>query len=204
MGATDVSGKTFAELITSARYDVNDTKSPYFADDDEMLDWADRGHAQAAKDSASIQDVESIDLIASTLEYQFTTAYHRIHAVQYLDASSNRKALMKGTPAEVGHVYDVSEPVKYYEFEDKLGIYPVLASKTTETVRVYLSKQATIGVALTDAVETPAILDNALIAYIVAMWERKRKHYSAYAQAMAFFDAEVYKARTEFYPGFNE
>lgn len=204
MGATDVSGNTFADLIASARYDVNDTRSPYFADDNEMLDWAERGHSQAAKDSASIQDTESIDLIDDTLEYQVVSAYHRLHAVQYIDADGNRKALIKGTPAEVGHVHDVLEPIKYYEFEDKLGVYPVLASKTTETVRVYLSKQATISVDLTDTIETPAVLDNAIIAYIVAMWERKRKHYSASAQAMAFFDAEVYKARTEFYPGFNE
>ena len=96
------------------------------------------------------------------------------------------------------------EPIKYYEFEDKIGVYPVLASITTETVRVYLSKQATIGVSLTSSIETPAILDTAIISFIAAMWERKRKHYAASAQAMAFFDAEVYKARTEFYPGFNE
>jgi hypothetical protein len=204
MGSQNTSGKTFADIIDEVRSDVNDYRTPYFADDGEMLDWLNQAHAQAAKDSSSIQDTETIDLVANQLEYAVTSKYYRLHAVLYVNSASEKKALIKGSPSEVGHIHDVLEPVKYYEFDGKIGVYPTLSSITTETVEVYLSKRVEPDKALTDTIETPAMLDNALVWYVSAMWDFKRKKYSAHAQSMARFEAEIYKARTEFFPGFDE
>jgi hypothetical protein len=202
MGSQEISDKTFADIILAARYKSNDNESPYFSDDDEMLEWANEGHRQAALDSACIQATEQIDLTSNVIEYDIVNAYHRIHSVVY-KVGNNYKALIKGSPARIGHIAN-DEPVEYYEFDGKLGVYPALSDRTTEVVKLYESKRTFPDRELTDNLETPSLLDNGIMWFIIAQHHWKDKKFSAHAQAMAKFDAEVYKARTEFYPGFSE
>jgi hypothetical protein len=195
-GPQETSSTTASTIITNARYLLNDNESPYNFDDSWMLQWLNDAVAKVPKRSRGYQATENIDLIASQLEYTPTQDYTSIEAVVYLNADGLRKALERGSPAELGKIYDVQEPVKWYEFNGKIGIYPLLSSVTTEKVTVYMNVRPD-ALAITDTIETPAIFDTALTWYIVAqaLWQDRK--YTASQQAMARFDNELYQARVE-------
>lgn len=190
------SGKTIAQIITAARYLVNDRTSPYFSDDDEMLRWGNDGRFQICKDGHGIQTSESIDLVADTLEYTPTANYIKIETVLYTNASSEVIALKQGSPAKISRTFNITDPAYWYEWDGKIGIYPTLSSVTTEKVRPYMITMPT-DLALSGSVDTPAVFDLALTYYIVSQHFFKDHKFAASAQATAKFNDEIVKARLE-------
>jgi hypothetical protein len=179
------SGKTTTDIITAARYDVNDSNtSGYFASDAEMLQWLNEGRIAISKLGRGLQTTESIDLVADTMEYTPANNYITIFAVQYVDSSGNVIALTNGAPSKVGKELTCDFPEFWYEFDGKVSVYPTLSSVTTETVKLFevpIVSDLTSG----EDIDTPADVDAELIAYIVGKHMFKDAKWASSAQVMA-------------------
>ena len=100
----------------------------------ELLVWLNDGMVDIVSRSHCLQTTESIDLATDTLEYSITSTYLAIKAVHYVDSDGEIKALLKGSPMSVGLVEDVDEPVYWYDWAGKVGVYPVDSITPTATI----------------------------------------------------------------------
>ena len=206
-GSQQASSVLASTIITNARYILNDTdSSSYFWSDAELLVWLNDGQRDIAGKAQCYEATESVTLSSGLLEYAVQTAYLKIKAVLYTDSSSNKIALEKGSPEDVGKTgqsFDASslrEPHFWYEFGGYVGIYPTIATVSTttpETAILYLVKRPS-DLASTDTVVLPAQYDKALTLYIVAQALMKDRQNQKYAQAKADYDAEMSLYRQDF------
>jgi hypothetical protein len=160
-----------------------------------LLGYANRGRLYVSKDSRGYQDTDTI-ILTSDLEYATATDYIAIETVIYTNADGVKKALVKDSPKNVGRVDDPGEPVYWYEWDGKVGVFPVLATPTGETVTVYLVPLPA-DLELRSTLDTPHILDLALEYFIASQALVKEKKYTASAHMLAMCDDEVKKARLD-------
>jgi len=198
MGTQQTSSSTVADIINLARGLLNDSSSPYFFIDTaaETIGWVQGALLKVCRHSHGPQATETKNLVADTLEYTISSDYVAVDAVQYTNASGTRKALKIGSPAMVGRVEDPGEPVYWYDFDGKLGVFPTKSVITTETVTIYLVDRPEIS-ATSDSITTPAIYDMALAYYVAAMAKMKDLKFAAANQLMAMCERELYKDRVE-------
>lgn len=107
---------------------------------------------------------------------------------------STKKGLIKGRPDIVGNVEDVGEPVYWYDWGGKLGIYPILTDVSAENVTLYLITRLT-AIAASANVTTPAIYDTALVYYIVAQAVLEDLKPTKHLQMMTLYDSELRRLR---------
>jgi len=196
-GSQQASATLASTIITNARAYLNDTVATYFFSDAEMLVWLNNGLVDMVNKSNCYETTEDIALVADQVEYAITTAYIVVKAVRYVDSASKSRGLLPGKPEDVGVSEDIEEPQYWYDWAGKIGIYPVLASVTTEKVTLYLVKRP-VAIASNVAVPTPAIYDKALTMYIVAQAWAKDRQTAKYVQAMSLYQAEIDRYRKDF------
>lgn len=194
-GASQQTSSTAAsELINDAEALLNDSENRFWRQS-ELLQWLNDGMVDIVSRSHCLQSTESINLATDTLEYTITSNYITVKAVHYIDSDGAVKALRRGGPDRVGLVEDVDEPVYFYDWAGKLGIYPTF-TRTTETVTVYLITRPT-AITVLNNVTTPAIYDTALTYYMVAQAHLKALKHAKYLQSMALYDAEMNRLRQD-------
>ena len=186
------SSSTAATIIDNAESLFNDSDND-LASASEMLVWLNNGMVDIVLRSHCLEDTESIDLATDTLEYSITSTYITVKSVYYTDASGTKKGLIKGSPMSVGNVEDVSEPVFWYDWGGKVGIYPTF-TRTTETITVYYVTRPT-AITSSDNVTTPAIYDLALTYWITAHALLKDRQTGRYAQMMGLYLQEMARIR---------
>lgn len=198
MATQQTSSSTVADIINLARGLLNDSSSPYFFIDTaaETIGWVQGALLKVCRHSHGPQATESKNLLADTLEYAISSNYVAVDAVQYTNASGTRKALKRGSPAMVGKVEDPGEPVYWYDFDGKLGVFPTKSIITTETVTIYLIDRPEVD-DTADTITTPAIYDMALAYYVSSMAKMKDRKFASANQFMAMCERELYKDRVE-------
>ena len=191
----DVSSTTASTIIDNVESLLNDSNNDFWGAG-ELLTWINAAQVSIATQAQCLEATESIALASSTLEYTITSDYVTVKAVHYVDADGGIKALLPGSPVSVGNVENPSEPVFFYDWGGKLGIYPMLSARTTETITVYyITLPATI--ASTDNITVPKIYESALIFYTMARAWMKDRTYSKYARMTLMYDAEMEKIRKD-------
>lgn len=203
MGTQKVSEQTVTQLITKARYTVNDSRAPYYQSDIAFLEWFNEGHRQAALDSRCVQNTETITLAANTVRYTCTNRYLSIHAVHYINSAGTRKALLPGGLDRVGLILEPGEPAEFTDFDGYLYVYPSLSAVTSETVEAFQSQRTWPDKDYGDQLDTPGILDNAIVWYMVQKYYWSDDKNTKAEHAKRKYDIEVLNARRAFYPGFN-
>ena len=118
------SSTTAAEIIDDVETLLNDTDNRMWTAG-ELLQWLNDGMVDIVSRSQCLQTTETIELVSNQLEYTITSTYHSIKGVHYIDQDAGIKALIKGSPMSVGLVEDVDEPVYWYDWAGKIGVYPV-------------------------------------------------------------------------------
>lgn len=194
-GSQQTSGTLASEMISQAQYDYNETGTGFITSD-EWLQWLNDGVVDIALKTLSVQDTESVSLVANTVEYALSSDFIKVVAVQYINASGVRRGLKPGHPERVSNIEDRGEPDEFYEFADYVGIYPPLSSATTETARVYIAERPA-AIATTGTIPTPAIYDNLLKTYMLAKAAFKDRRYSAYAGLMNAYNGESAGSRQD-------
>lgn len=196
------SSTTAASLIDRAEVFLNDSDNRFWTAA-ELLQWLNSGMIDIATRSQCLQSTASISLVADQLEYSLSSySYLAIKGVMYTDANSAYIGLKRANPNDVGRVPESWEdaskrnPTYYYEWGGSLGVFPVKASVTTETVTIYYAERpATI--TSTDNVLTPAEYDTALVYYMVAQAWMKDLKLNKYLQTMALYNSEMTRIRQD-------
>jgi hypothetical protein len=158
---------TGTEIITRARQLVNEATASFW-DDTMMIQWVNDGIMDiTGKTWCTGGTPEDIPLVNDTLEYALSNNYITIITCMYrADGSAIKKALLRGHPEMVGHVPNPSEPVYWYEFHGKVGIFPTMSSVGSADVQVYQVAAPSIIVAANN-IPIPAFLEDALVLHVV-------------------------------------
>jgi hypothetical protein len=198
MGTQQTSGVLASEIITQVRANINEATAEFWSDAD-LLQWVNDGIKDIAKKTSCYQTIESIDLVASQVEYTITTTnYIKVDAVHYVSPNKT-SALQLSSPNLVGRVEDVEEPEYYYDWAGKIGAFPVLPTRTTETLNLYIVPMPATIIS-SAAIPTPEPYDLALVYYVTARaWWRDRQM-AKWAQAMAAYDAELQRLKVSLVP----
>jgi len=197
-GSQQTSSTLASTIITNARYILNEPSAKLWADA-ELLVWVNQGTVDIVGRTHCLVTIESVSLVANTYEYTLTGNYIGILDVVYKDASTPvvRKGLIRSRPGELGNVTSVGEPVYWYESSDKLGVFPVLSSVTSEAVDVhFVAYPAAVGAA--EAVKVPAAYDIALIKYVAAMAFLKDGQFAKSGRLMAEYMEELERYRFDY------
>jgi len=208
MGSQTTSSTTVADFITDVRYLINEPldtagedSDAFWKDDEDLLKYINDGCRDIATRTGCLEETESVTLVASTLEYTISsTTYMVVQAVIYTDASGDKKGLKRGTPTHVGHEGQDDVPEYWYEYDGKVGIYPVLSSVTTETATLYMTTLPAELTTTTDTIPTPAHYDVTLKYYVAAQAFLKDRQISRYDGLMS----QYYKIIDRYRADFNE
>ncbi len=197
-GSQQTSSTPASTIITNARYYLNEEAGAAneFFSDTELLRWVNDGMRDIAAKSHCTETTESVDLAADTVEYSLTTNYIAVKGVVYINADGESLGLLEGNVRSIGEP-DSEEPAYWYEYAGKVGVYPALASRTTETVTVYLVTRPS-DISSSADITTPAVYDTALTLYVVAQGFLKDRKFGSYAQIMSLYQGEIDRYRAEF------
>ena len=201
--ASQTTSSTLASsIVDRAEVFLNDSDNRFWKEG-ELLQWLNDGMVDIAVRSQCMQETTTVALSTNTIEYSLSgVSYLAVKAVMYSNASSAVKGLIRGNPADVGRVPEdflaASKriPTYWYEWGGSLGIFPALASVTTESVILYYDKRPD-AIGLTDYVTTPAEYDTALVYFIVAQAWMKEMKLSKYLQTISLYDAEMNRIRQD-------
>ena len=198
------SSTTGAQIITRARYYLND-KLPSASSawtDAELLVWINDGVVDIASRTRCTETKETITLAANTIEYSITTNYIAVTAAVYSPASGFKSGLLRGHPIHIGHGQEYNKATKspkyWYDWRGDVGIYPPLASVTSEIVELYSVSRPDDLTATTSTVTVPAIYDRALTFYVTAQAFMKTEQWSRSAQFITMYYEELNRFRQDF------
>ncbi|MBC8184282.1 hypothetical protein H8E88_24570 [candidate division KSB1 bacterium] len=159
----DVSSLTGQVIIDRVRAILDEAAAAFWNDTD-MLIWIIDGISDIVSKTWCIAEQEDITLVDAQLEYNITANYIVALAALY----TGTKALLPGHPMHVGHTENILEPAYWYEFNNKIGCYPIANSTVAgNTVTIYLVSKPTVITLSTNSV-LPAMFDRDLIDYVVA------------------------------------
>lgn len=169
----------------------------------ELLQFLNDGMIDMSARTHCYQTTESIDLVANTIEYTPTAEYTAIISIVCNPASGKSWGLKKGNIRSQGEQISDDAPQFWYEFANKIGVYPAYTSVTTETVTVYVAKKPD-AIAAGETVVTPQIFDKALVYYIVAQALLKDKRPIEAANYLTLYQQELDRYRGDFVEVDNE
>ena len=192
-GPVTASATLASTIITNARSYLNED-STTFCSDARLLVWLNDGVTDIASRSLCTEASESIDLVNATAEYAPTADYVTIVAVIYTDSDSAKWALKRSNIRSIGEAFQSTTPAYFYDFAGKVGVFPALASRTSETITVYMVTRPA-AVASGAAITIPAIYDRALTYYIVAQAFIRDNKLNSAKGMLAQYQAEIDRFR---------
>ncbi len=176
---------------TSGQTIINNAKAMLvglgFFDDTEMLVWVNNGQWDIATRTKALEGTERILLQTGISEYAISSDYIRIEAAIYSGATtayddSPYKGLDRMHIRDVKRS-DVGEPVRFYTWNNYVGVDPVPASSVSGyTVLLYFTDvPITVTASGASLIGIPAIYDHALTLFVV--WQALRKERNPNAAA---------------------
>ncbi len=196
----DTSNFLTADVITQIRYYLNEPVEDTWSDT-ELLGWINDAQMDIVSRSQCLEAQENIDLAAETLEYSITTTYIAVTAVTYSPTSGVTKGLVRGHPSQVGHTgkTGVAAPNRWYEWKGDVGIYPVLSSRSTEEIAVFLVEEPQVLTSTTvSQLVVPKIYDRATVLYSAAQAFLKTGQYAKSGRLLAEYYAELERFRQDY------
>lgn len=195
-GAQTVSGKTTTEVITSVRYYINENTASFWSDA-ELLSYINDATTNIIGLSGCSEQLERFPITTGTTEYTLTENYMGIKEVLYISKTgvTDYKSLLRGDITKVGHASSgtFNDPVYYYEFNGKVGLYPLEDTATGSTIFVYLNSMPA-SLTSGSTITTPAFFDRAIIFYTTAQALYKAKLFQSANLFMTqyYFDIKFY------------
>ena len=166
-GSQFTSGQIGSQIVTRVRALLNESSASFFSDN-QIMEWINNGCLDIVTKTWCLGSTKDITLLNNILEYDLTTNYITIASVHYYDNGTPKKALLRSNPSMFGHVPDPNEPVYWYEFDNKLGIFPIITNAGTQSVKVMLiTPPAVIGLA--NPLPIPQYFDEAIVKYACSM-----------------------------------
>jgi len=179
-GGASTSGKTVTNLIVEVRNFLNEPTGSFWSDT-EITTWLNDAVRSVNRQTLSTEAREKFVVDSGTSEYAMTETYLMVKGATLQTGVTAYKALFRGKAEDVGHV-NKDEPTYFYEFNGKVGIYPLkdtsdFTSTGTTLYVSYVPYQSTLSGSST--IPTPAILDRAIVYYAVAQALYKDKRFNS-------------------------
>jgi len=169
-GPQGTSGKTAQTIIDNARNLFLDEDSADFWTDAMLLNALNFGVYQIASVTKCMEGTTQISLTAGVSEYSLSgVSYITVSKVIYSGTTTSYtddKPLKRYDIASVDDGEDIEEPVRYYTWNDYIGLDPVPRTTDEYIVVYYVKAPAEIG--LTGIVPLPAIYDYALTVFVAS------------------------------------
>ena len=198
-GSQQTSGDTAQDIIDNAKYEyLDDAGGAYWDDDSKLLDILNRGVLQIAAITECMETVEKVPLLTGITEYAISSNYILVKKAIYSGATTvydSRKGLKRIDIQNIAlENENVGEPVRYYVWNDYVGIEPDPSSAVSGyAVYLYMIERPS-AIALTGTIPTPAIYDHALTLFVAYQAFRKDKQINRSNQLR-----EEYLAELQFY-----
>jgi len=195
-GTQTLSGNTVADITLECRYILNAVNSFEMWSEAEFLAWINRGIEDIASQTYCLQAREEITLVNDQLEYDITLNYVHIVAAYHVNNAGTAKGLTLSSPANMGiDTYSSTVPSFYFDFDEKLSVFPPLASVNNDKVWLYLAQKPAALTLSTDAIPIPAVWESALIKYVAGIGWFKDRQNSKGAQSMTAYQQEIDKLK---------
>ena len=172
-GGATTSGKTAANLITETRYILNESASAEgkMWSDTEITAWINDAVRNIVNRAHCLESGITRHVLSSgTSEYAIGGSYIYVKGVIYQSGTTTYRALTRGKVLELGNVTG-DAPSSFYEFNGKVGIYPLKDSEfTTVSGNTIYIIAVTLPSTLTSSstIPTPSAYDRAIIYYVVS------------------------------------
>jgi hypothetical protein len=189
------SSLTVSSLITRIRYYIHEPSAVFWSDA-ELTAYLNDAIYDVIGRTRCTETTEVVLMVSGTTEYSLSTEYIGITGAVHYDGSLY-KGLREGSIASLGH-YDeaIDEPEFWYEWNNKLGVYPIPSSGTS--VIVYMIPKPTGVTSTNSSIETPAIFDRALVLYASAQALYQDNKVASAARLMDEYLAEIDRYRADF------
>lgn len=201
-GGATASGKTVANLITEVRYILNESASATgkMWSDTELTVWINDAVRNIVARTHCLESGNTRHVLSSgTSEYPLSSNYIFVKGVIYQSGATTYKALKKGKILDVGNVTG-EEPASYYEFNGKVGIYPLADSdNTTVTGNTIYILTTTLPSTLTgtSSIPTPASFDRAILFYVASQATLKDQQQDRSAWYFNQYASEIDRFRVD-------
>ena len=189
------SSSTASDLITKIRYILNEPTA-YFWTDAELASYLNDAVYDVVARTRCLETQETLSLTSGTSQYSLSTSYIAIKGAIYYNGTTY-KGLIPGEIKSYGHSEDIEEPEFYYDWNNKVELYPDPNTSGTSLI-VYLLKKPTGISATTSSIETPAIYDRALVLYSSAQAFYKDNQFAKGGRLMAEYFEELNRYRVDF------
>ena len=198
------SGRTAQNIIDFARWEyLNEATASFYDSDANLLNILNRGIVDIAAITRCLESVEKITLSTGVTEYAISSNYLSVEKAVYSGVTKSYndnpwKGLERVDIRKVAHTQNVGEPVRYYVWNDKVGIDPCPASGVSGyPVYLYLIERPTT-IALSGAIPTPAIYDHALTLFVAAHALRKDRQMERSTAIMNEYISEIARFRQDY------
>lgn len=172
-GTIDVSGATVATLITTVRYNLNETTATFWADAEFIL-WCDEAITEIVNQTRCLEHAfTSIKLVDMDFDYELASSYLDIEAVYHNNADITDPyiiiSLQRMDIKDFAHIRESGRPKFWTLWGDLILIWPLPDTTYAGTyLYVYYVTLPTGVSQTTSAIETPAYFDPAIIDYMCA------------------------------------
>ena len=190
------SGVTAQVIIDRARYYLAGTGDAFWTDATEMLNLVNAAVMEIADTTKCLEGTEVDTLLTGVTLYAISSTYFSIERAVYSGATTthdtnNFKGLKRTDIQTIGHGEDIGEPVQFYVWNDSFYVDPMPSSAVSGyTVTLYFAERPS-AIALTGAVPTPAVYDEALVLFVASraavkakQWDRATQLYALYRQVV--------------------
>jgi len=192
-GNQTTSSSTGTNIITKARYYLNESTASFWSDA-ELLAWLNDGVLDIVARTHCLDGNETETITTGTTEYAISSAYLTVKGVVYNGVQS----LRKGSIEHMGDTTDVGEPAYYFIWDNKLVVYPTPDSGVSGYSLVTYFVERPTAIVVGGAVAVPAQFDRALVLYIVAQALFKDEKFAKAGRFMAEYLAELDRFRLDF------
>lgn len=183
-------------IVTNARAYLNEATASFWSDA-ELLVWVNNAIIDVVTRSRCIETTENVTLVAAQAEYAITASYIGITGAFYNDGTTI-KGLQRRAIKDIGTEEYSTVPIYWYEWNGKIGIYPVATAATAgKIVTVYLISRPTAVIA-SGTIPTPACYDRLLTIFVAAQGYKKDSQFDKATALMAEYIESIDRFRVDY------
>lgn len=174
-GSQTTSGVTVQTIIDRVRVGLSEvTPASSFWTDTDLINYTRQGVKEVVYRTKCLESAyESVTLTANTWTYTPTSSFLDVETIMYDSGDTTSKTqiftLERTDIKAIGHSKETGPPKFWTLWNDSIVVWPIPRStEAGTTLYVYLDTAPSGVTVSTDAIETPAYFDDAIVAYVKA------------------------------------